>query len=261
MTAPVYVSAKANTTAFTDTVTVSSVNGGSAANRCILALLWGYGDASGTITGAKCNGVSMTACAAVANTAGSNYKFRMFATVSDSTITTGSTNSVEADFAGGVITHGMVFAASFSGVSAVSAGIVATLSNQSPAWNGIAGATGDLAVVLAMMNNAVGHTWTGGTGVTIDYNSGTGMFSSLPALVLEKASALGVNITASISGSGDGWLGVGVSLAAVATSTAKTRRTLGPRIGSRQGGFVRLGSGLIAPRRFAANEASFLEAA
>lgn len=218
MTAPVFVAGKAGTTAFTDTVTLASVNGGSTANRCLLAMLWAYGSAAGTISGVTCNGVSMTSCAAAANTASLNYKYQLFKMVSDSTITTGATNSLTATFAGGVTTHGMIFVASFSGVSAVSAGVSNSLGNQSPSWAGISGATGDLAVAIALMTNAVGHSWTGGTGVTIDYNSGTGMFSSLPALVLEKASAASVTVDATISGSGDGWLGVGVSLAAVAAA-------------------------------------------
>lgn len=226
MTAPVFVAAKANTTAFSDTVQVSSANGGSAANRCLLALAWAYGSSAGTITGVTCNGgIALTSCAAVANSSTGNYKYQMFYIVSDSTITTGSTNTITVNFAGGVTTHGMLLVASFSGVSAVSAGVSNSQNNQSPSWASIAGATGDLAVALAMMNNAVGHAWTAGTGVTIDYNSGTGMFSSLPALVLEKASASSVTVDASIAGSGDGWLGVGVSLAAVvATGIAPSSR-------------------------------------
>lgn len=223
MTAPVFIAAKANTNAFSDSVSVGTVNGGSNPNRCVLALLWGYGDASGTISGVKCNGVSMTSCAAVANSSTGNYKYQMFYIVSDSAINTGTSNTIAATFAGGVITHGMVLVASFSGVSAVSAGVANSANNQSPSWASIGGATGDLAVALAMMNDSSGNAWTPGTGVTIDYNSATGMFSGLPALVLEKASANPVTIDASIAGSGDGWLGVGVSLAAVASgSTLKT---------------------------------------
>jgi hypothetical protein len=213
MAAPVFVAGKVGTTAFTDTVTVTSVDGGSASGRCILALLWGFGDSTGTIVGAKCNGVAMTSCASVASTVSTGYKYQLFGIVSDSTITTGASNTIEGDFGGGVITHGVVICASFSGVSAISAGVAASLANQTPSWGTISGATGDLAVAVASSDNNVLHTWTGGTGVTKDFDSGTTIF--IPTYILEKASASSVTVDATISGSGDGWLGVGVSLAAV----------------------------------------------
>lgn len=59
------------------------------------------------------------------------------------------------------------------------------------------------------------------------------------------------------------WIGYMFRLEPVAAggSTTVNRRTLGQRVGSRQGGFIRLGSGLMAPRRFASNRTTYLEAA
>jgi len=241
---------------FAASITFGAFDAGSAAGRTVFGF-WTNDSTAEHLTSSTYNGVSCTL--GTEEVFSSTCLSNVSRLIGDANIATGTHNFVGNYTDGSHHPGGIVV--SYSGVSAIS--IVAQGHGDTggtPAGpitlTGTGFNSGDLAVMLMSFHAGASTTYTDSHGTTFR-SVGATTFRYIGIELTASGSSVTIDGTPSVRAA---WTGYMFRLQPLASGTVR-RRTLGQRIGSRQGGFVRLASGLLAPRRFASNESSFLEAA
>jgi hypothetical protein len=186
-------------------VTVS-LNSGSAANRCIVALAAEWATAGATPVSATYAGITMSNGTLVSPATGSKY--RLFYLLGDANVAAG-VNNLAVALTGSANPN--VVAASYSGISAISGEVSGEAVSTTPSWTVASAAGSEVVVLFNRIHGALTSSTPAAPAVSRwSRLNGADYFDSD---IWEEPGAASVTINGTIETNPNPWFGVAISLA------------------------------------------------